>query len=64
MAEAISEISLPGVGSTTLSFTFSDLANAGLARAIADALYAASVSGTLSIASYIGGPSLPVGTAG
>jgi hypothetical protein len=58
--EAMSEISLPGMGGTTLSFTFSGSANAGLARAIADALYAASVSGTLSITSYTAGTSLPV----
>jgi hypothetical protein len=58
--EAMSEISLPGVGRTTLSFTFSGSANAGLARAIADALYAASVGGTLSITSYTGGINLPV----
>ena len=55
----------PGpVSSATVSLTFNGSANAGLAMQIANALYLASPSGTLSVSTYTGGTSVPVAASG
>jgi len=56
-------VTVPGVGTSTLSLSFVGTANLGLAQQISNALAQAAASSTLDVVNYTGGP-LPVIPAG